>query len=122
LAFLVEPDEVVAGRYPVEELLPKKADAAATADALARARDLLAELAPPDFAAEELERRCRDAAEAQGWKAGDFFKPIRVAITGRSVSPPLFGSMEMLGQERCLARIDAALRALRAADGTVAAR
>jgi len=47
-----------------------------------------------------------------GWKAGDFFKPMRIAITGRSVSPPLFGSMELLGRERCLARIDAALAKL----------
>jgi glutamyl-tRNA synthetase len=45
-----------------------------------------------------------------GWKAGDFFRPLRIAITGRSVSPPLFGSMELLGPERVLARLDAALR------------
>ena len=47
-----------------------------------------------------------------GWKAGDFFRPLRVAITGRLVSPPLFGSMELLGRERTLARIDAALARL----------
>jgi glutamyl-tRNA synthetase len=39
-------------------------------------------------------------------KAGDFFLPIRVAVTGRTVSPPLFASLEMLGRERSLARID----------------
>jgi glutamyl-tRNA synthetase len=33
-----------------------------------------------------------------------------VAVTGRSVSPPLFGSMELLGRDRVLARLDAALR------------
>jgi glutamyl-tRNA synthetase len=42
-------------------------------------------------------------------KAGDYFAPIRVAVTGRSVSPPLFSSMELLGRERVLARLDAAL-------------
>jgi glutamyl-tRNA synthetase len=34
---------------------------------------------------------------------------VRVAVTGRSVSPPLFESMELLGRERSLARLRAAL-------------
>jgi glutamyl-tRNA synthetase len=109
VAFLVEDDAIVAGRYLPDELLPRKADAAATGVALAQARDTLAAVAEPDFAAPELEARCRAAAEELGWKAGDFFKPIRLAVTGRAISPPLFGSMELLGRERCLARIDAAL-------------
>jgi glutamyl-tRNA synthetase len=85
------------------------ADAAGTATALARAREALAALDPGDFSAEVLESRCRDAAEQLGWKAGDFFRPIRLAITGRAISPPLFGSLELLGQEATLARIDAAI-------------
>ncbi|MEO6059032.1 MAG: glutamate--tRNA ligase, partial [Candidatus Limnocylindria bacterium] len=54
------------------------------------------------------------AADSHGWKAGDFFRPIRVAITGRMVSPPLFGSMELLGRDQSRARIEAALERLRA--------
>ncbi len=115
VAFLVESDEEVATLYPPDLLLPKKADAAATADALRRARETLAGTPEGEFRAEPLEARCREAAEAMGWKAGDFFKPMRVALTGRTVSPPLFGSMQLLGRERCLARIDAALDALAAA-------
>ena len=61
---------------------------------------------------EALEAAGRAAAEAHGWKPGDFFRPLRVAVTGRLVSPPLFGSMELLGRERTLARIDAAIAAL----------
>ena len=61
------------------------------------ARDALAAVPEADFAADELEAICRGAAEGHGWKAGDFFRPLRVAITGRLVSPPLFGSMELLG-------------------------
>jgi len=112
VAFLIQTDVEVADRYGPDELMPPKADAEATAGALTRARDELAAVAPDDFAAAELEARCRGAAEELGWKAGDFFKPMRIAITGRSVSPPLFGSMELLGRERCLARIDAALAKL----------
>jgi glutamyl-tRNA synthetase len=109
VAFLVETDAEVAARYAADELVPKKADAAGTAAALASARDVLAALDPGDFSAEVLESRCRAAAEQMGWKAGDFFRPIRLAITGRAISPPLFGSLELLGQDVTLARLDAAI-------------
>jgi glutamyl-tRNA synthetase len=108
-AFLVETDAQVAAMVDIQALLPKGRSAADAARALAAARDLLAQLADGDFAADVLEARCRAAAEERGWKAGDFFRPLRVALTGRSVSPPLFGSMELLGRDRVLARIDAAL-------------
>jgi glutamyl-tRNA synthetase len=61
-----------------------------------------------------LEQRCRAAADSLGMKAGDFFTPIRVAVTGRTVSPPLFDSLELLGRDRALARIRAALDKLAA--------
>ena len=43
-----------------------------------------------------------------GIKPRNAFGPVRVAITGRRVSPPLFESLELLGRERSLARLDAA--------------
>jgi hypothetical protein len=49
----------------------------------------------PDFAADELEAICR-APPRPRLEGGDFFRPLRVAITGRLVSPPLFGSMGCL--------------------------
>ena len=45
----------------------------------------------------------------RGLKLGKTQAPIRVAVTGRSVGPPLFESLEILGRERTMARIDAAL-------------
>ena len=112
-AFLTETDEQVAALYEPELLLPKGRSAAETAEALAASHDALAAVSEPDFASGELEGICRAATEAHGWKAGDFFRPLRVAITGRLVSPPLFGSMELLGRERTLARIAAAQARLR---------
>ena len=106
-AFLTETDAQVAALYDPELLLAKGRSAVETSEALARARDTLAAVAEPDFEAQELEALCRAAADAHGWKAGDFFRPIRVAVTGRMVSPPLFGSIELLGRERTLARIGA---------------
>jgi glutamyl-tRNA synthetase len=48
----------------------------------------------------------RDLADEQGLKPRKAFQPIRLAITGRLVSPPLFESMELLGRERSLARLE----------------
>ena len=42
-------------------------------------------------------------------KLGKLQAPLRVSVTGRSVGPPLFESLEVLGRERTLQRIDAAL-------------
>ena len=109
VAFLVESDAEVAALFDAEELIPKGRSLADAAVALAAGREALSELDDADFAADVLESRCRQSAENLGWKAGDFFRPLRTAVTGRSVSPPLFASMELLGRQRVLARIDAAL-------------
>jgi glutamyl-tRNA synthetase len=120
VAFLVETDAEVQALYAADDLLPKKRDAAETASVMTAARDVLEPLADADFSADVLEARCRQAAEEMGWKAGDFFRPLRLAITGRAVSPPLFGSMELLGRERVVARLDAALGKLAAGEVTSA--
>jgi len=109
VGFVWEPDDVVASWYPPELLHPKKGGPAEAAAALEAARDALAGIDEADFSADVLETRARASAEALGMKAGDFFTPIRVAVTGRTVSPPLFDSLELLGRERALARIDLAL-------------
>jgi glutamyl-tRNA synthetase len=112
LGFVWEPDDVVASCYSPELLYPKKGGPAEARAALQGAREVLAGLDEADFSAELLEQHCRQAAEAAGMKAGDFFTPIRVAVTGRTVSPPLFASLELLGRDRALARIDDALAKL----------
>ncbi|MEO7296847.1 MAG: glutamate--tRNA ligase [Candidatus Limnocylindria bacterium] len=109
IGFVWEPDDVVAGWYTPELLHPKKGGPDEARAALEGARSVLAELDDADFSADVLEQRCREAAEAAGMKVGDFFSPIRVAVTGRTVSPPLFASLEMLGRPHSLARVDDAL-------------
>jgi glutamyl-tRNA synthetase len=112
LGFVWEPDEVVAGWYAPELLHPRKGGPDDARRALAAAEDVLSGIGDADFSAEELERRCREAADTAGMKAGDFFTPLRVAVTGRTVSPPLFDSLELLGRDRSLARIRLALERL----------
>jgi glutamyl-tRNA synthetase len=50
-----------------------------------------------------------ELVEAMGLKPRNAFGPVRVAVTGRRVSPPLFESMELLGRDRSLRRLQAAL-------------
>jgi glutamyl-tRNA synthetase len=110
--FAWEPDEVVASWYAPELLHPKKGGPDDARRALSAARTALSAVPEAEFTAERLEQACRAAAEDAGMKAGDFFAPIRVAVTGRTVSPPLFASLELIGCTRALARIDDALAKL----------
>ncbi len=64
------------------------------------------------FDAESLEAEFRPLAEELGLKTGQFFGALRVAVTGRTVAPPLFQTMALLGKARCLKRIEAALEKL----------
>jgi glutamyl-tRNA synthetase len=75
---------------------------------LAGVRDVCAGAA--DFTAAALEPAIRGLAEARGVKAGVLIHPTRVAVTGRAESPGIFEVLELLGRDRVLARIDAALR------------
>ncbi|MFI8206957.1 glutamate--tRNA ligase [Streptomyces sp. NPDC085937] len=59
--------------------------------------------------AESLKEAVLAAGEAHGLKLGKAQAPVRVAVTGRTVGLPLFESLEVLGKETTLARIDAAL-------------
>jgi nondiscriminating glutamyl-tRNA synthetase len=93
-------------------LVPKRWDAATTRDGLAAAREVIAAVGEVAFEADELEPPLRALAEARGWKAGDLFMAIRVAVTGRTATPPLFDTLVALGRERVLERLDRAQAAL----------
>jgi glutamyl-tRNA synthetase len=114
IGFAWEPDDIVAGWYQPDALVARRGGPDDARAALEAARAALAAVDDADFSADLLEQRCRAAADAAGMKAGDFFTPIRVAVTGRTVSPPLFASLELLGRERSVARIDEALSKLTA--------
>ncbi|HEX5013437.1 MAG TPA: glutamate--tRNA ligase [Candidatus Limnocylindrales bacterium] len=98
-----------------ERLVPKRWDAATTAEALAAARATIADVGEVSYEADELEPPLRSLAEVRGWKAGDLFMAIRVAVTGRTATPPLFDTLVALGYERTLERLDRALQTLASA-------
>jgi glutamyl-tRNA synthetase len=93
--------------YDPAELIPQKGDAAMAALALSKAKEVLASV--PVFDHETLERVLRTAADELKLKPGQMFQPIRVAVCGRKNAPPLFETLEVLGQDTVLARIDTAL-------------
>jgi glutamyl-tRNA synthetase len=79
--------------------------------ALEASRNALAEV--PAFDAEAIEAALTPIPELLDAKPGKVYQPIRVAITGTSVSPGIFESLAVLGRDESLARIDAALTRLR---------
>ena len=66
------------------------------------------------FGVESVEAGLRGLVERLGVKPKEVFQPIRVALTGTTVSPGIFESVAALGREEALARIDAALERARA--------
>ena len=80
-------------------------------EALAAAREALAAVEP--FDEQHVEQALRGVAERLGVKPGALFQPLRVALTGRTVSAGIFESLALLGREESLRRIDAALARLR---------
>ena len=82
-------------------------------DLLQRAREALAAAEP--FDEQGAESALTAVVEEAGAKPGAVYQPIRVAITGKTVSPGIFESLALLGREEALRRIDAALARERAA-------
>jgi glutamyl-tRNA synthetase len=77
---------------------------------LAAARAALAGVA--GWGAEEIHAALAAACEKEGTKPRALYMPVRVALTGKTVAPGLYESLELLGREESLARIDAALARL----------
>jgi glutamyl-tRNA synthetase len=98
---------------PVAEMLvAKNLTPAESLEVLQRARGALAEL--DDFALATVEEALRRLVQEMGLKNRQVFGIVRAATTGKDVSPPLFGTLSVLGRERVLARLEAAERVLEA--------
>jgi len=96
--------------YDTAELTPQKGDAAMALAALTRGREILETV---EFSHDALDAALRAAAQEMKIKTGQMFQPIRVAVCGRKNAPPLFETLEVLGRDTCLKRIDQAIAKLR---------
>jgi glutamyl-tRNA synthetase len=81
----------------------------AAGEALAAARAALGEL-PEPLTVDEVERVLRGAAEQAAIKPKQLLQPLRVAVTGTTVSPGIFETVALLGRDETLARLDEAIR------------
>ena len=95
------------------ELVPRRWDAASTLAGLTEASRIIESLGRVSFEADELEPPLRAICDERGWKVGDLFMAIRVAVTGRTATPPLFDTMVAIGYEQTLQRLRSAAELLR---------
>jgi glutamyl/glutaminyl-tRNA synthetase len=95
--------------YDPAELIPQKGDAAMALKVLQKAQAVLAGV---EFKHDPLDHALRAAAQELAVKAGQMFQPIRVAVCGRKNAPGLFETLEVLGKDTTLSRIESAVRLL----------
>jgi glutamyl-tRNA synthetase len=95
--------------YDPAELIPQKGDQAMALSALQRANEVLT---TTEFNHASLDAALRALAQEMKIKPGQLFQPIRVAVCGRKNAPPLFETLEVLGREVSLSRINQAIELL----------
>ena len=103
LAYLLD-DDVQLDEKSVAKVLAKEGKGAKAA-----IRGGMRVLSRCEWDAAAIEAALRGLLEELDAKPRLVFQPVRVAVTGNMVSPPLFESIELLGRERTLARLEAAL-------------
>ncbi len=102
-------------RFFFEEITDYEPQAAAknlTAEALPgleQLRDVFADSALPGWSAAVLHDALNRTAENLGLKLGKLAQPLRVALSGGGVSPPIDATLALLGREKSLARLDRAI-------------
>lgn len=87
-----------------EDAIPKKMNKTDTVTMLTLARTLLDGF--ETRTTEENEKYFQQAAEEKGVKFGSLMQPLRVAVTGTKMSPPMFESIKLLGIDRAIKRVD----------------
>jgi glutamyl-tRNA synthetase len=106
--FFISDDRIAYDPPAVEKVLKKNDNAGLNA-----LRDVRAILAAADqWNADSLESAVKQYGESKSLGLGNVAQPIRVAVSGTTVSPPIFQSLEFLGRERTLARIDRCLASI----------
>ena len=90
-----------------DELIAKELDAKQSAEIARKTLEILSSL--PDLSHSVAEPPMREFVEKSGWSANQVFGILRVAVTGQKVSPPLFESMEIIGKEKVLERLQNAI-------------
>jgi len=94
-----------------DDAVPKKMDKAGAVEMLELAKDLLKGF--DSRSEEENEELFSKTVEEKGVKLGELMHPLRVAVTGTKMSPPMVQSLSLLGEERALKRVEGLLAQLK---------
>ncbi len=94
--------------YDAETLVPRKQTGAFAHQALVLATETLEHLEV--WSADALEAAMQALVDEQDWKRGALYMVLRVAITCRTVSTPLFETMDILGKDECVGRLEDAIQ------------
>ncbi|PWU24165.1 glutamate--tRNA ligase [Candidatus Cerribacteria bacterium 'Amazon FNV 2010 28 9'] len=97
-----------------EALIPKKTTVEEAKQFLQVAIEQLEKFDEKDWVATDMETAVRNACDARGWNRGAFFMTLRVGVTGKTVTPPLFDTIQVLGKEKTLKRLHHAMGILAA--------
>lgn len=97
--------------YDKALLLPKGRSPRETVKVLTEVTEVLTRHAGP-WQDAELETSVRAYVEGAKWPGRDLFMTLRIAVTGRTASPPLFATMQVLGKDLCLSRLEDAVALL----------
>ncbi len=100
-------------RYDPAQLIPKKYDGRTTIEALAKVIVVLRYADP--FTAERIESAIEGVAQDIGWTVRELTIAVRVAVTGTKVGPPLYQSIDLLGKEKVIERLERAQELLEGA-------
>ncbi|NLM00139.1 MAG: glutamate--tRNA ligase [Treponema sp.] len=113
LHFLTDAAEMVRFLFteppvpPVDQIVPKKMDVKKTKEVLEKSKEFIKAL--PSLDHESQEELAKKMAEELGVKLSEFMMPIRMAVTGSKVSPPLMGSILILGVDKSIERVEKTL-------------
>ena len=102
LSFLFKEGELEYDEKSVQKNVAKEG----VKELLDLATEALSKIDADNFSVEEIDKALQPIPEAKEVSKKKFFQPIRVGITGSQVSPQLSESMELLGKETCLKRLE----------------
>ena len=91
-----------------QTILTKKSTADEVKSQLIATRTVLEGIDDKDWTSEKIEEKIRSLAETKSWKPGQYFMMLRIAVTGKTATPPLFETMAVLGREKVLLRLSPA--------------
>jgi len=93
-----------------DDLIAKKTTQEESLSILKEIYEVISQI--PEINHEVAEPPMRDLVEKLGYKPGQVFGILRVAVTGRAVSPPLFETMEIIGRDKVISRLQDAIKLL----------